>query len=80
MLQSELRCQIRFSSGQEVRDRNIRLEAPMKRNHWVRQGVVLAPGGGAPPAPRKPTHPARETLARSVCQGLLLRKQVCHTV
>jgi hypothetical protein len=45
----------------------------MKRNHWVRQGVVLAPGGGAPPAPRKPTYPARETLARSVCQGLLLR-------
>jgi hypothetical protein len=46
----------------------------MKRNHWVCQGVVLAPGGGAPPAPlRKPTYPARETLARSVCQGPLLR-------
>ena len=47
----------------------------MKRNHWVRQGVVLAPGGGGPPPQplRKPTYPARETLARSVCQGLLLR-------
>jgi hypothetical protein len=42
------------------RDRNIRLEAPMKRNHWVCQGVVLAPGGGGPPQPlRKPTYPAR---------------------
>jgi hypothetical protein len=43
------------------RDRNIRLEAPMKRNHWVCQGVVLAPGGGGPPPQplRKPTYPAR---------------------
>jgi hypothetical protein len=32
------------------RDRNIRLEAPMKRNHWDCQGVVLTPGGG-PPSP-----------------------------
>src|SRR5437870_9878118 len=41
-------------------------------NHWVPRGVELAPGG-VPPAPRKSTHPARETLARSVRQGLLLR-------
>jgi hypothetical protein len=33
------------------RDRNIRLEAPTKRNHWVCQGVVLAPGGGGSPQP-----------------------------
>jgi hypothetical protein len=41
------------------------------RNHWGRPDVVLAPGA-CPPAPRKSTHPARETLARSVRQGLLL--------
>ena len=34
-------------------------------------GVGLAPGGGAPQPPCKPIR--RETLARSVCQGLLLR-------
>jgi hypothetical protein len=47
----------------------------MKRNHWVRKGVVLAAGWWWPPPKplRKPTYPARETLARSVCQGLLLR-------
>jgi hypothetical protein len=31
----------------------------MRRNHWVRPGVGLAPGG-VPPAPCKPTHPARD--------------------
>src|SRR5690349_2330692 len=46
---------------------------PSPGNHWVRQGVVLAPGGVPPQPLRKPTYPARETLARSVCQGLLLR-------
>ena len=41
------------------RDRNIRLEAPMKRNHWDCQGAVLTPGGGPPQPLRKPTYPAR---------------------
>jgi hypothetical protein len=35
-------------------------------------GVGLAPGGGAPQPPANPPI-RRETLARSVCQGLLLR-------
>src|SRR6266487_3914732 len=35
---------------------------------WISAGWCIAQ------PPRRSTHPARETLARSVCQGLLLRK------
>src|SRR5262249_31374489 len=40
-------------------------------------GVGSAPGGGAPPQPPVNRPIRRETLARSVCQGLLLCKRFC---